>query len=77
LNGAGGVDAAGGTSDLDAQRRDEDDLERLRRQEAALGEAYRRSPGDMATMGALVRVQQAICRHEEDAARVANNALPS
>ncbi len=75
MSEVGGVDASGGAYDLDAPAREDDDaLERLRRQEAALGAAYRRDPGDVATMGAPVRVQQQLRKHAEDASRLADNA---
>jgi predicted transcriptional regulator len=75
VSGVGGVDASSDAGDPDARRADEDDW--LRREEVTLGEAYKRNPGDRATMGALVRAQQAIRKRSEDAARVADNALPS
>ena len=78
MNEVGGVDASSGSYDFDAQKRDEaHELERLRSQEAALGEAYKRDPGDVATMGALVRVQQQLRKREEDASRLAANDAPS
>ncbi len=64
MNGVGGID--GTTPDYDAQKRDDErELNQLRAREATLSAAYKSNPGDLATMGALVRVQQAI-RHAEE-----------
>jgi hypothetical protein len=78
MNGVGGIDGTTPDYDADARKRDEDtDLDRLRRQESALSAAYKRNPGDLATMGALVRVQQTIRHAEEHAAWTAQGGSMS
>jgi hypothetical protein len=77
VNGVGGVDPSSGSGDIDAHRRDDDDLERLRQREATLSDAYKRNPGDTATMGALVRVQQALREATEHASWLAQGGTQS
>ncbi len=68
MNGVGGIDGTTPDYDTDARKRDDEtDLASLRLQESALSAAYKHNPADLATMGALVRVQQTIRRAEEHA----------